>query len=89
MRQALINENKDLCDKNQRYVMRITGSDAEGQAQLGNFNDPPTRKEANKMAGETHNDIWPLSKEFYFILDCDIRRRIMALQFSHDWPHGS
>jgi type I restriction enzyme R subunit len=43
MRQALINENKDLCDKNQRYVMRITGSDAEGQAQLGNFIDPEAK----------------------------------------------
>jgi type I restriction enzyme R subunit len=40
MRQALINENKDLCDKNHRYVMRITGSDKEGQDQLGNFIDP-------------------------------------------------
>lgn len=40
MRQALVNENKDLCDANLRYVMRITGSDTEGQAQLGNFIDP-------------------------------------------------
>jgi type I restriction enzyme, R subunit len=40
MRQALINENKDLCSKNHRYVMRITGSDTDGQAQLGNFIDP-------------------------------------------------
>jgi type I restriction enzyme R subunit len=43
MRQALINENKDLCDQNHRYVMRITGSDGEGQAQLGNFIDPEVR----------------------------------------------
>ncbi len=43
MRQALVNENKDLCDKNHRYVMRITGSDTEGQAQLGNFIDPESR----------------------------------------------
>jgi type I restriction enzyme R subunit len=43
MRQALINENKDLCDQNHRYVMRITGSDTEGQAQLGNFIDPEVR----------------------------------------------
>jgi type I restriction enzyme, R subunit len=43
MRQALINENKDLCDKNHRYVMRITGSDGEGQAQLGNFIDPEAK----------------------------------------------
>ena len=40
MRQALINENQDLCDENHRYVMRITGSDAEGCAQIGNFIDP-------------------------------------------------
>jgi len=43
MRRALINENKDLCDKNYRYVMRITGSDTEGQAQLGNFIDPEAK----------------------------------------------
>ncbi len=43
MRQALINENKDLCDQHYRYVMRITGSDTEGQAQLGNFIDPEAK----------------------------------------------
>src|ERR1700686_5138137 len=43
MRQALINENKDLCNENHRYVMRITGSDTEGQAQLGNFIDPEAK----------------------------------------------
>jgi type I restriction enzyme, R subunit len=40
MRQALVNENPDLCAGNRRYVMRITGSDTEGQAQLDNFIDP-------------------------------------------------
>ena len=40
MRQAMINENADLVSENHRYVMRITGSDSEGQAQLGNFIDP-------------------------------------------------
>ncbi|KQV35767.1 MULTISPECIES: DEAD/DEAH box helicase family protein [unclassified Rhizobium] len=43
MRQALINDNKDLCDGNPRYVMRITGSDTLGQAQIGNFIDPESR----------------------------------------------
>jgi type I restriction enzyme R subunit len=43
MRQALINENADLVAENPRYVMRITGSDAEGQAQLGNFIDPESK----------------------------------------------
>ncbi len=40
MRQALINENADLMAQNHRYVMRITGGDPEGQAELGNFIDP-------------------------------------------------
>ena len=43
MRQALINENADLVDDNSRYVMRITGSDTEGQGQLGNFIDPESK----------------------------------------------
>jgi len=43
MRQALTNENADLVAENQRYVMRITGGDVEGQAQLGNFIDPESK----------------------------------------------
>ncbi len=43
MRQALVNENTDLVAENQRYVMRITGNDKEGQDQLGNFIDPESR----------------------------------------------
>ena len=43
MRQALINENADLVDGNPRYVMRITGGDAEGQDELGNFIDPESK----------------------------------------------
>jgi type I restriction enzyme R subunit len=42
-RQALVNENQDLCNANHRYVMRVTGSDAEGCAQLGNFIDPEAK----------------------------------------------
>jgi len=40
MRQALINNNDDLIQSNHRYVMRITGGDPDGQAELGNFIDP-------------------------------------------------
>lgn len=40
MRQALANENADLVRQHARYVMRITGDDQEGAAQLGNFIDP-------------------------------------------------
>ncbi len=40
MRQALVNENPDLAAANNKYVMRITGDNAEGKAQLDNFIDP-------------------------------------------------
>lgn len=43
MRQALVNENADLVAENTRYVMRITGDDAEGKSQLDNFIDPESR----------------------------------------------
>jgi len=39
MRQALINENKDLYIENEKYIMRITGDNDEGKAQLENFID--------------------------------------------------
>ncbi len=39
MRQALINENKDLYSQNEKYIMRITGDNDEGKAQLENFID--------------------------------------------------
>ncbi|MEG2936689.1 MAG: DEAD/DEAH box helicase family protein, partial [Clostridium sp.] len=39
MRQALVNENNDLAAENPRYVMRITGDNPEGKAQLDNFID--------------------------------------------------
>lgn len=39
MRQALINENKDLYAENDRYIMRITGDNDEGKAQLEYFID--------------------------------------------------
>ena len=43
MRQALINENSDLVQQYSRYVMRITGDDAEGCAEIGNFIDPESK----------------------------------------------
>ncbi|MCM3024640.1 DEAD/DEAH box helicase family protein [Weizmannia ginsengihumi] len=39
MRQALVNENADLIAQNPKYVMRITGDNAEGKAELDNFID--------------------------------------------------
>lgn len=40
MRQALVNQNPDLAAANNKYVMRITGDNDEGKAQLDNFIDP-------------------------------------------------
>jgi len=40
MRQALVNANADLASANPKYVMRITGDNDEGKAQLDNFIDP-------------------------------------------------
>ncbi|MES9727023.1 EcoAI/FtnUII family type I restriction enzme subunit R [Bacillus safensis] len=39
MRQALINENKDMYAENHKYIMRITGDNEEGKAQLEHFID--------------------------------------------------
>ncbi len=43
MRQALINENSDLVKENSKYIMRITGDNEEGKAQLDNFIDPESK----------------------------------------------
>lgn len=37
MRRALANENADLVAENHKYVMKITGDDEEGKAELENF----------------------------------------------------
>lgn len=39
MRQALVNENSDIVKDHPRYIMRITGDNEEGKAQLDNFID--------------------------------------------------
>ena len=40
MRRALINYNPEQVKKNEKYVMKITGDDAIGKAQLDNFINP-------------------------------------------------
>jgi len=40
MRQALVNANPKLAAQDRRYVMRITGDNPEGKAELDNFIDP-------------------------------------------------
>ena len=43
MRQALVNENGDLVAINYKYIMRITGDNEEGKAELDNFIFPESR----------------------------------------------
>ena len=43
MRQALVNLNADMVQESARYVMRITGDNDEGKAELDNFIDPEQR----------------------------------------------
>jgi len=43
MRQALVNLNPLRVAENRKYVMRITGDDNEGKAELDNFIDPEKR----------------------------------------------
>jgi type I restriction enzyme R subunit len=43
MRAALVNENSDLAGENRKYVMRITGDNPEGKAELDNFISPESR----------------------------------------------
>lgn len=43
MRQALVNENADRVQENRKYIMRITGDEQEGKAELDNFIDPESR----------------------------------------------
>ena len=40
MRQQLVNLNPEQVRKNRKYIMRITGDDAEGKAELDHFIDP-------------------------------------------------
>lgn len=43
MRQALVNLNPERVKENRKYIMRITGDEAEGKAELDNFIDPESR----------------------------------------------
>jgi type I restriction enzyme, R subunit len=43
MRQALTNLNPERVKENRKYIMRITGDEQEGKAELDNFIDPESR----------------------------------------------
>jgi type I restriction enzyme R subunit len=43
MRQALVNQNSELVNENDKYVLRITGDNEIGKRELDNFIDPEQR----------------------------------------------
>lgn len=43
MRQALVNLNPERVKENRKYIMRITGDELEGKAELDNFINPEER----------------------------------------------
>lgn len=43
MRQALVNENRDIAASNKRYIVRITGDNEEGKMELDNFIFPESK----------------------------------------------
>lgn len=73
MRRALVNENADLCAKNDHYVMRITANDEAGVKQLDNFrnveSDYPVLVTTSKLLSTGVN----IQTVKYIILDSNIR----------------
>ncbi len=73
MRQALINENADMCAIDDRYVMRITANDEEGVKQLDNFRNVeskyPVLVTTSKLLS-TGVDVQTIK---YIVLDSNIR----------------
>ena len=73
MRQALVNENADMCAIDDRYVMRITANDESGVKQLDNFRnvekDYPVLVTTSKLLS-TGVDIQTVK---YIVLDSNIR----------------
>lgn len=73
MRQALVNENPDMCAIDDRYVMRITANDEAGVKQLDNFRDVekdyPVLVTTSKLLS-TGVDIQTVK---YIVLDSNIR----------------
>lgn len=73
MRQALVNENADMCAIDDKYVMRITANDEVGVKQLDNFRnvekDYPVLVTTSKLLS-TGVDVQTVK---YIVLDSNIR----------------
>ena len=73
MRQALINENGDMCAVDDRYVMRITSNDEEGVKQLYNFRDVESQYPVLVTTSKLLSTGVDVQTVKYIVLDSNIR----------------
>ena len=73
MRQALVNENADLCAVDDRYVMRITSNDEAGVKQLDNFRNVESRYPVLVTTSKLLSTGVDVQTVKYIVLDANIR----------------
>lgn len=73
MRQALINENADLCAADDRYVMRITSNDEAGVKQLDSFRNVEKKYPVLVTTSKLLSTGVDMQTVKYIILDSNIR----------------
>lgn len=73
MRQALVNENADLCAEDDRYVMRITANDEVGVKQLDNFRNVESKYPVLVTTSKLLSTGVDIQTVKYIVLDSNIR----------------
>lgn len=73
MRQALVNENADLCAEDSRYVMRITSNDEVGVKQLDNFRNVESKYPVLVTTSKLLSTGVDVQTVKYIVLDSNIR----------------
>ena len=73
MRQALVNENADLCAEDDRYVMRMTSNDEVGVRQLDNFCNVESKYPVLVTTSKLLSTGIDVQTVKYIVLDSNIR----------------
>lgn len=73
MRQALVNENADLCAEDDRYVMRMTSNDEVGVKQLDNFSNVESKYPVLVTTSKLLSTGVDVQTVKYIVLDSNIR----------------
>ena len=73
MREALVNENADLCAVNDKYVMRITSDDDEGVKQLDNFRNVESQYPVLVTTSKLLTTGVDIQTVKYIVIDSNIR----------------